>query len=178
MTPWSLFLAIVAFFGVQMALVGAAFYVYSRMRTQQDIQGQAQQNWSAKLELAVKTADTALSRADTIEIQHYRSLRVLFDEQAALIGALNGKVKALEAELALCNRKLASEERMSRRAVAKAAKASQEEDDDDLGEGLIPKLPKNPTMEDLRKAGLPVLPMSPKQAPAQPAPSSFGKVAR
>lgn len=176
--PWTAFFAVAALLVTQLVIAGLSLYAYNRIRSKEDSAGLQMGNWAAKLELAVTTADSAKRQAEDIEVEHFRKLRALFNEQEVEIGRLNGKVKALEVELQSCTKKLATAARYDRRDSAKAAKAAQEGDDDDQGEGPIPGLPKNPTMEDLRKAGLPVLPMSPMQAPAQPAPSSFGKVAR
>jgi len=171
--PWTALFAVVALLGLQLAIAGISLYAYNRIRSKEDTSGMKMDNWAARLELAITTADSAKRQAEDIEVEHFRKLRALFNEQEIEIGRLAGKVKALEVELTLCNKKLATAARYDRRDNAKAAK-----EEEDPTDSLPPGLPSNPTMEDLINAGLAV-PMSPTTAPAKPPRDpSFGKVAR
>jgi len=171
--PWTAVLAIVALLAAQLAITGVSLYAYNRIRSKEDTAGLRMDNWTARLELAVATADTAKAEVKTIEVTHYKVLRSMFEEQILIIGELKGKVKALEVELALCNKKLASEARIGRRDRAKeAAEAATLEDDQPTttGPGGIPP-------EVLAQlGGIPLQAQS--AAPAAPRPSNFGKVVR
>ena len=173
--PWTAFFAVAALLVTQLVIAGLSLYAYNRIRGKEDTQGLKMDNWAARLELAVTTADSAKRQAEDIEVEHFRKLRALFNEQEIEIGRLGGKVKSLETELSLCNKKLATAARYDRRDAAKekAGEAGGEPDP------VVPQsLPANPTMADLIKAGLAV-PMSPVSAPPQqPAANTFGKVAR
>jgi hypothetical protein len=176
--PWTAFFAVAALLVTQLVIAGLSLYAYNRIRGKEDTQGLKMDNWAARLELAVTTADSAKRQAEDIEVEHFRKLRALFNEQEIEIGRLNGKVKALEAELTICTKKLATAARYDRRDKEKADKeAAQEAGEDQVDPQLPTGLPANPTMEDLRKLGLAV-PMSPTNAPAQQPASTFGKVAR
>lgn len=176
--PWTAIFAVVALLGLQLAIAAASLYAYNRIRGKEDIAGQQREAWSAKLELAVSNADSARRQVETIEVSHYKALSALFQQQSLELSEVRSKLKQMEMELATCRAKLASEERMTRRAVAKGkASAADEDDDGKVDPPLPPGLPATPTMADLKKLGIAV-PMSPvSQVPAQPAPS-FGKVAR
>jgi hypothetical protein len=176
--PWTAIFAVVALLGLQLAIAAASLYAYNRIRGKEDIAGQQREAWSAKLELAVSNADSARRQVETIEVSHYKALSALFQQQSLELSEMRSKLKQMEMELATCRAKLASEERMTRRAVAKSKAAAAPDGEEDPADPTLPTgLPANPTIEDLRKLGLAV-PMSPvNQAPAQQ-PASFGKVAR
>jgi len=176
--PWTALFAVIALLGLQLVIAGASLYAYNRIRGKEDSAGQQREAWSAELKLAVSNADSARRMAETIEVSHYKALRALFDAQSLDFADMRARFKQMEMELATCRAKLSSEERMTRRAVAKKLAseeaAGQADDDDDT---LPPGLPANPTMADLKKLGIAV-PMSPTSAPAQQPASTFGKVAR
>lgn len=173
--PWTAILGLVAFFGVQLAFVGASLYAYNRMRSQQDTQGQQREAWTAKLELAVTTADTAKRLAESIEVDHFKKLRALYEVQGAELAEAKARILSLERELKVCQMKLASEERInrrdeSRRQKEEAAHAAKEP-------AGVPTAAGAAGVDDLLHGhGIPLFPQT-NGAPAQ-VPSTFGKTAK
>ncbi len=170
---WTAVLAVVCIFGVQGAFVAASLYAYNRIRAQQDSQGQQREAWTAKLELAVTNADSAKRTAETIEVEHFRKLRALYEVQGAELAAAGARITSLERELKVCQMKLASEERINRRDESRRQKREAEGAPQPAGE---PTEAGASGVDALLKAhGIPLAPMQPA-APA--APSTFGMTAK
>lgn len=172
--PWTGVLAVGALLFVQGAFVAACLYAYTRIRSQQDTQGQQRETWSAQLNLAVTTADTAKRMAETIEVEHFRRLRSLYEVQAGELAEAKARITSLEKELKVCQMKLASEERINRRDDMRQRKKEAAEAPASAGE---PTGSGDPGVDALlRERGIPLAP----QSPAAPAalPSTFGRTAK
>lgn len=171
--PWTAILAIFALLFVQAGFVAACLYAYTRIRSQQDSQGLQRETWTAQLNLAVTNADSAKRMAETIEVDHFRRLRSLFEVQSGELSEAKARITSLEKELKVCQMKLASEERINRRDEARRRK---EEPDPGQEETGVPAAPGGNLDSLLRKFGTP---LNGEQSPAPAAASStFGKVAR
>jgi hypothetical protein len=173
---WTAILGLVAFFGLQGAFVAASLYAYNRIRSQQDTQGQQREAWSAQLSLAVTNADSAKRMAETIEVEHFRRLRSLFEVQAGELSEAKARIVSLEKELKVCQMKLASEERISRREEARKRKAEETEEVPEDAE--VPTAPGGDVDSLLRKLGTRLGPQQPAAPAAPTKPPGFGPVAR
>lgn len=174
--PWTAILAIFSLVALQLAFVGASLYAYSRIRSQQDSQGQQREAWSAELKLAVTNADSARRTAEQIETEHFKKLRALFEVQAGELSSANARILALERELKVCQTKLASEERINRRDEAR--KRKREEAEDPSTDAEVPIAPAGDVDSLLRSLGT-KLSGQPTAAPAASTrPPGFGQVAR
>lgn len=166
---WTAFLAIAALLCVQMGFVGACLYAYTRIRSQQDTSGQERMNWGIEVRAAVTQADSAMKRADAIETQHFRSLRALVEGYSAELSDARARIVSLEKELKVCQMKLASEDRISRREEARRANRNGTD---------VPTAPDAAGVDSL--ADLPgVIPLRvqhPDPAGAAPVRSNFGRV--
>lgn len=172
--PWTGVFAVGALLFVQGAFVAACLYAYTRIRSQQDSQGQQRETWTAQLNLAVTTADSARRTAETIEVDHFKKLRALFEVQGGELADAKARILSLERELKVCQMKLASEERINRRDETRRAKREAEEAQVPTGEPTGAGASGVDAL--LREHGIPLAP----QQPAAPAarPSTFGKIAK
>lgn len=173
---WTAILGLVAFFGLQMAFVGATLYAYNRIRAQQDSQGQEKLQWSVQVNAAVSQADSAMKKAESIETAHFGKLRALFEAQAVELSDARARITSLEKELKVCQMKLASEERINRR---EEKRRSKEEPPDEEAHGAeVPGAPAGDVDSLLRSLGT-KLNGQPPAAPAAPTrPPGFGQVFR
>jgi len=163
--PWTAILAVVAMLFVQAAFAAACLYAYTRIRTQQDQTGRDASTWAARIELAVTNADSAKRQVESIEVEKYNRLRTRIDE-------LESELVKYKTALRICETKLASEERMGRKAAAKAAKA----DDDDDEEVAQPGGLDAATLARLGAMKLTAPPAAP--AAQTTAPNNFGRTVR
>ena len=172
--PWTALFAVMALLGLQLAIAAVSLYAYNRIRSQQDSQGQQREAWSAQLSLAVTNADSAKRLAETIEVEHFKRLRSLYEVQAGELAEAKARIVSLEQALKVCQMKLASEERIRNRDEQRKRKASEPEDEPG-GEADPGQL----DLDDLLKQrGVPLAPQQPA-APAAPGrPPGFGQVAR
>jgi hypothetical protein len=173
--PWTAVFAVVSLLGVQLAIVAGCLYAYNRIRSQQDSTGHQREAWQAELRLAVSTADTAKRLAETIEVEHFKKLRALYEVQAAELSEARARIVSLEKELKVCQMKLASEERINRRNEKRQAKEDPPEPGEEETAG-VPAAPGGDLDSLLRQFGQP-LNGAPPAAPAAK-PSTFGKTAR
>lgn len=166
---WTAFAAISALLFVQAAFAAACLYAYNRIRSQQDSAGQERMSWGIEVKAAVTQADTARKMAEAIETQHFRSLRALVEGYAAELSDARARIVSLEKELKVCQMKLASEDRISRREEARQAKRNGAE---------VPAAPDSADVDS--PASLPgAIPLRVHQAEpaaAPPARSNFGRV--
>lgn len=166
---WTAFAAISTLLFVQAGFVGACLYAYNRIRSQQDSAGQEKLNWGVKIEAAFTQADTARKVAESMEVTHFKALRNLVEGYAAELSDARARIVSVEKELKVCQMKLASEERISRRDEARAAKRNGVE---------VPAAPEPADVDS--PASLPgAIPLRVHQAePAATAParSNFGRV--
>lgn len=173
---WTAILGLVAFFGLQAAFVGATLYAYNRIRSQQDSQGQERVQWSVQVNAAMSQADSAMKKAESIETAHFGRLRALFEAQSVELADARARITSLEKELKVCQMKLASEERISRRDEKRRAKEEAQEDEPEGA--VVPGAPAGDVDSLLRSLGT-KLNGQPPAAPAAPTrPPGFGQVFR
>lgn len=172
--PWTAVFAVMALLGLQLAISAGCLYAYNRIRSQQDSAGQQREAWQAELRLAVSTADTAKRLAETIELEHFKKLRALYELQAAELAEARARITSLEKELKVCQMKLASEERINRRDEKRRAKDDAPEPEPETAG--VPAAPGGDLDSLLRQFGTPLNGASPA-APAAP-PRTFGQSAR
>ena len=148
-------LGLLALLLVQLGFIGAVVYLYFRIRTTSDMGIAERTNWAARIELAVTNADSAKRQAETIETEHYRKLRALYENATADLARCQADVKALSV-------KVLSEERQERRVRSreKPAPVDEEEENPEVTSDIL---------EQLKKAGIAV-PLQP-QTPAPPQPA-------
>lgn len=172
--PWTAVFAVLALLGLQLVIAGVSLYAYNRIRSQQDSAGQQRETWSAQLTLAMTNADSAKRLAETIEVEHFKKLRALYEVQAAELAEAKGKIAHLEQALKVCQTKLASEERINRRDEARKRKAAEpaeeEEGETEPGHVGLDAL--------LRQQGIPLAPQQPAAPAATGRPAGFGQAAK
>lgn len=174
--PWTGVFAVFSLLFVQGAFVAACLYAYTRIRSQQDTQGQQREAWTAQLSLAVTNADSAKRMVETMEVEHFRRLRSLYEVQAGELAEAKARITSLEKELKVCQMKLASEERINRRDESRRLK--READDESAKEpaGIPTGAGAQGVDELLHAQGIPLF----AQPPAAPVamPGDFGRVAK
>lgn len=172
--PWTALFAVMALLGLQLAIAAVSLYAYNRIRSQQDSAGQQREAWSAQLTLAMTNADSARRTAETIEVEHFKRLRALYEIQGGELAEAKARISSLEQALKVCQTKLASEERINRRDEQRKRKAEEAEKEPE-GEAE----PGQIDLDDLlRQRGVPLAPQHPA-APAAPGrPAGFGQMAR
>lgn len=175
--PWTALFAVMALLGLQLAIAAASLYAYNRIRGKEDAAGQEKLTWGIRIEAANSAADSAKRLVETMEVEHFKRLRALFEAQAAELAESRARITSLEKELKVCQMKLASEERIERRITkGKAAKAEPDEEEEDHVKGN--GQPKQLELQELIRAhGVP-LTHQPAGGPAEPSPKNFGKIAR
>lgn len=109
---------------VQVALSGASWFIYSRMRSTADAERAARPEWGIKVEAALGTARDAKQAVDTIELAHYKSLRSMFEDQVLQIGQLKGDIVTLKKEIEQLTTKVQTLQRMDRGFKKKAEEAA------------------------------------------------------
>ena len=128
----------------------------------------------AQLSLAVTNADSAKRMAETIEVDHFRKLRALYEVQGGELAEAKARITSLEKELKVCQMKLASEERINRRDESRRQKREADEAGETAGEPTGAGASGVDAL--LREHGIPLAPQ-PTAAPAA-APSHFGRAAK
>lgn len=167
--PWTAVFAVVSMLAVQLGIAAACLYAYTRLRHHQDSTGQDRIAWGVKVEAAVNQADSARKLVENIEVEHYKRLRSLVEALNAELVDARARIVALERELKVCQTKLASEERISRRDAQRREKMA------------TPEMPAEPDASDVdtlvrNGVAIPLAPQAP--APAGRRESTFGRIAR
>lgn len=121
-------IAIIAFFGVEIALVGASALLYSRMRAKADAERAASVPWGIKVEAAVGTAQSAKDTVERLKLEHYDNLRNLFESQVLQIAQLKGEIVTLRKEVEQLTTKVQTLQRGERREAKRAADQAVAED--------------------------------------------------
>lgn len=122
----STILGIIALFGVQIILAGLSALIYSRMRSKADSTVAAMVPWGIEVKAAVGTANAAKSAVDMIELQHYKNLRSLFEDQALQIAQLKADKGELLKKIESLETKVLTLQRLDRKDRAREAPIARE----------------------------------------------------
>lgn len=166
---------------VQVCMVGACGYVYYRSRSMQDLEKHDRMSWSARIEAAYGLADGAKKAVEMIEVSHYKSLAIRYEESQREIESMRAKIARLEESVESLSNKLASRDRQDRalaRADAAAAAEIEAATRNGNGRQAVPAMPDAMDVDSLVRQGM-AIPLMPRQpAPEARRPSNFGRAAR
>lgn len=116
------FLAIIGLLTVQLCIAGGCAFLYARFRSKADAERTLLAPWGIKVEAAIGTANDAKRAVETIELEHYKSLRSLFESQALQIANLKAENTALLQRIESLEVKVQTLQRMDRKERNKEAK--------------------------------------------------------
>lgn len=152
-------LAVIALVMVEMAIAGGCALLYSRMRSKADSEKASMIPWGIEVKAAVGTANDAKRAVELLELEHYKSLRSMFEDQALQIANLKADNVKLLQRVESLELKVATLQRMDRAARKKEADAI-------LAEEAAPALPGS------ELNGVPF----PEGASPEPRARSFGRI--
>jgi hypothetical protein len=95
--------------------------LYARGKNAVDLEKRDRGTFGGLVDNAVRIAEDAMRTADRIDVEKYRALASLVEQQATTIATLRAQVVALEESVASLSNKLASRERADRSAERRAA---------------------------------------------------------